>query len=239
MRVVGDRLYCATGVDRAAAGDKGETATFCLDADNGKLLWKTPAPFAVWSKPVVKDGLIHVTSGNGDVFDDAKPPEKPGGALQCLDQQTGTEKWRFKVDNGIIEAPAVDAHRVYFGSRDWNVYCLDRQNGKEVWKYFMQAPVIATPVLDSDPVYGRTLSVFVITSQGKVCCMNPRSGDIVWTFMPNEPAYASAAPRLVVTPTADGYRRQLYFGCGLGGGTADYGANRPIFYCLEDQVIVK
>jgi hypothetical protein len=42
----------------------------------------------------------------------------------------------------------------------------------------------------------------------------------------------------VVTPVKDGYRRQLYFGAGIGGGPRDYAANRPVFYCLEDKVSV-
>ena len=42
-------------------------------------------------------------------------------------------------------------------------------------------------------------------------------------------------PRLVVTRTPEGYRRQLYFGAGLGGGTINIAAHRPVFYCLEDH----
>ena len=242
MAVVGNRLYCGSGVDRNIKGDndKGETALLCLDAANGKLLWKASAPYPVWSTPVVKDGDVYVTSGNGDVFSDAPLPDKPGGALQCFDAQTGKEKWRIDVDNGIIETPAVDAHRIYFGCRDGNVYCVNRSDGKERWKRFLESPIIATPVLDSDPVYERTVSVFALSTAGKVECMNPHSGDRYWSFAPtNKLAATSTSPRLVVTRTPDGFARQLYFGCGIGGGPVNVYDNRPVFYCLEDKVKVE
>jgi outer membrane protein assembly factor BamB len=240
MVVVGDRLYCATGIDRAAEGDKGETALFCLEASTGKLLWKSPAPYPVWSTPVIKDGRVYLTSGNGDVLEDAPAPEKPGGALQCFDADTGKELWQRTFNNGIIEAPAVDAHFIYFGCRDRHFYCVSRTDGKDRWKpYYLDSAIVASPVLDSDPVYERTMSVFVATTLGKVCCMNAQTGDIAWTFdLTPRLAVISATPRLVVTRTEDGYRRQLYLGCGIGGAM-DPNANRPVFYCLEDKIRVE
>lgn len=238
MVVGGERLYCATGVDRVQKIDKGETAVFCLDATNGKFIWKTAAPFPVWSTPILKDGLLFVTSGNGDVYTDAPAPEVPGGALQCLEADMGKELWRKKYDNGIIEAPAVDSHRIYFGCRNGTLYCVSRADGKPLWERFLESPIIATPVLDSDPVYERTLSVFVTTTGGKVQCRTPQ-GDHVWTFSPQELSTISTSPRLVVTRTPDGFRRHLYFGCGLGGGSENQLDNRPVFYCLEDRVRVE
>ncbi len=241
MVVVGDRLYCGTGVDRAAEGDKGETALFCLEASTGKLIWKSPAPYPVWSTPVIKDGHIYLTSGNGDVLEDVPPPEKPGGALQCFDADTGKELWQRTFTNGLIEAPAVDAHYIYFGCRDRNVYCVNRADGKDGWSqpYFLHSAIIASPVLDSDPINERTRHVFIATTAGLVCCLNAQTGDKVWTFdLTPRLAVISATPRLVVTRTPDGYRRQLYFGCGIGGAM-DSNANRPVFYCLEDKIRVE
>jgi outer membrane protein assembly factor BamB len=232
VRIAGKRLYCGTGVDRNQKNDKGETAAFCLDADTGKLLWKSAVPYPVWSTPVVKDGCVYVTSGNGDVFADDKDP---GGALLYFDAESGQEKWRFKVNNGIIESPALDGHRIYFGCRDGQIYCVGRADGKERWKHYLESPIIGTPVLDTDATSERSFGVFVAASAGKVCCLNPQNGDIVWTYnLTGQHACISTSPRLLVTRSKDGCRRQLFFGCGLGGGTRDVNANRPVFYCLED-----
>jgi outer membrane protein assembly factor BamB len=232
ISVAGKRVYCGTGIDRLQKGDKGETAVFCLDADTGKLVWKTPVPYPVWSTPVVKDSFVYVTSGNGDVFEDDKDP---GGTLLCLDAEKGREKWRYKVNNGIIESPGVDGHRIYFGCRDGHTYCVGRADGKERWKHFLESPIIGTPALDTDPASQRSFGVFVAATAGKVACLNPQNGDIVWTYnLTGQFACISTSPRLVVTRTEVGFRRQLFFGCGLGGGTRDVTANRPVFYCLED-----
>lgn len=263
MVVLGDRLYCGTGVDREAKDDKGETATFCLDAATGKPIWKTPAPYPVWSTPIIRDGRIYVTSGNGDVLEDVPAPEKPGGALQCLDLATGKEIWQRTYPNGIIEAPAVDGHRIYFGCRDKHVYCVSRADGKELWKYYLESAIIASPVLDriklrdnppaividaphfaapardGDSNHEQTMSVFVATTMGKICCMTPEKGDIVWAYdLTRRLAVISATPRLLVTRTAEGYRRQLYVGCGVGGAV-DALLNRPVVYCLEDIIRVE
>ena len=235
MNVVGDMLYCASGEDRNEPKDKGETAAFCLDAATGKLLWKSSLPYAAWATPVVRDGKVYQTCGNGDVFSDAAPPDVPGGTLLCLDAKTGKEDWRVKTPNGIIEAPAVDAHRIYFGCRDGQIYCVNRADGRERWRHFLESPIIGTPVLDTDAAGERSFNVFTTAAAGKVCCLNPQNGDIVWTYnLTAQRAYISTSPRLVVTRTKDGATRQLYFGCGLGGGTGDLTANRPVFYCLED-----
>jgi outer membrane protein assembly factor BamB len=239
MVVAGNRLYCATGVDREQTVDKGETAVFCLDATNGNEIWRTPAPYAAWSTPILKDGKIFITSGNGDVESDAKAPEIPGGAIQCLNANDGKELWSKRFENGIIESPAVDAHRVYLGCRNGYVYCLRRSDGSQLWERFLEAPIIAPPVLDSDPIYERSLSVFVSTIGGKVRCLTPQKGDDVWTWAPQEPCIISTSPQLVVTRTPDGYRRQLYIGCGVGGGVHSPLDNRPVLYWLEDKVRVE
>ena len=75
---------------------------------------------------------------------------------------------------------------------------------------------------------------------GKVCCLNPQNGDIVWAYdLTKQQAYISASPALVVTRTKNESRRQLYFGTGLNGGLRDLAANVPVFYCLEDTVKVE
>ncbi|MSU78873.1 MAG: hypothetical protein EXS16_12360 [Gemmataceae bacterium] len=240
MVIVDDRLYCATGEDRNETKDKGETALFCFDANTGNELWRKTAPYPVWPAPVVRDGLVFVASGNGDVFSDVKEPEKTGGSVQCFNAKDGKELWAKSFPNGIIDSPAVDGHRIYFGCRDGHAYCINRATGETIWKYFLESPIVSTPVLDCDAGRERSLSVFYVTTGGRVACMNAHDGEMNWQFdLKEKRPLTSTSPRLVVTRIDDGYRRQLYFGCGIGGGAIEVYDNRPTFYCLEDKVLVK
>src|SRR5205823_4124919 len=104
--VVGNRLYAGSAVDRNEKKDPGETAIFCLDADTGNPHWKKSVPLPSWAGPVVSDGHAFYALGNGDVLSDASeldPPEKPAGAMLCVDMLTGNESWRFDVSNGVLD----------------------------------------------------------------------------------------------------------------------------------------
>lgn len=238
--VLGNRVYVGTGVDRDlrnAGKDPGETAIFCLDAETGKPLWKTPTKLPCWGVPVVRDGRLYVPLGNGDLVQDADPSEgPPAGQVLCLDLRDGKELWRFDAPNGILERPAIDAHSLYVGCRDGQVYCLNRHDGKERWKTFMESPVITAPVLARCPGYEATAHVFAVATGGKVACLNPQTGDVYWTYnlAANRPLLSSA-PRVVVSRTPDGDYRDLIF----GGGPYDMQSGPPVLYCVRDVVRVK
>jgi outer membrane protein assembly factor BamB len=228
--VVGDRLYAGTGIDRnTGSTDPGETALFCLDAHTGKLIWKAATRLPAWGPPVFLGGEVFLGIGNGDVFDDAKEPSQ-GGVL-CHDAKTGDEVWQVSLGNGVIDRPAVDERSVYVGCRSGHVYCLDRKEGKRRWKTALDSPVVAAPALAQ--WCGQTDSVFAVASKGKVCCLDPHTGEIHWTYnLTGQKPHLSAAPKVVVNRTAEGERRQLYFGAGIGhvvGGQA-------VLYCLEDKL---
>src|SRR5262249_7063263 len=85
--VVGGRVYCGSGV-----GDVNrETSFFCLDAATGKRLWQLPTDLPVWGMAAVEGKHVYVPLGNGNFLESA---EKPGGAVLCLDAETGRRLWQ-------------------------------------------------------------------------------------------------------------------------------------------------
>jgi outer membrane protein assembly factor BamB len=225
--VAGKRLYVGSGVDRNSPNDPGETAVFCLDADNGKLVWKVPVDLPAWGAPAVAGDRVYFGLGNGDIFTEATTP---AGAILCLDARDGTRIWETKLPGGILERPVLDLQNVYCGARDGCCYCLDRATGKERWKHELGSPVIASPavVFDTD---GHTANLFVAAVAGRICCLDPQTGKAQWAYLDLEKkgnAHLSSAPRVVVRTEADGDHRLVYIGATLDG------LNTPVLYRLED-----
>src|SRR4029077_3290183 len=127
--------------------------------------------------------------------------------------------------------PAVDETSVYVSCRSGYVYCLDRKEGKKRWKKYLDSPVVAAPALAQ--WCGWTDSVFAVATGGKVCCLDPHTGDVHWTYnLTSKKPHLSAAPKVVVSRTAEGDRRQIYFGAGIGHIVS----GQALLYCLEDKL---
>src|SRR5262249_37497241 len=157
--------------------------------------------------------------------------EQSLGALLCFDAQTGAEVWRCPVGNGVLDRPAVDETSIYFGCRNGHVYCLDRSDGKRRWKTFLDSPVVAAPALAQ--WCGQTASAFAVASGGKICCLDPKSGALHWTYdLTDRKPHLSAAPKVVTSRTAEEDRRQIYVGAGIGAAVG----GQAVLYCLEDKM---
>jgi outer membrane protein assembly factor BamB len=233
--VLGNRVYAGSAVDRNQKDDPGETAIFCLDIETGQPHWKHATKLPAWAAPVLNGGHAFYALGNGDVFGDAVNQD-PAGAMLCVDLPSGKEVWRYDVPNGVLDSPAVDGERVYFGCRDGHLYCVGRYDGKLRWKASLDAPVVASPVLARCPGYAQTAHVFAVSTSGKVACLDPTTGDLYWSVaLTDREAHFSAAPRVVVSRTDAGDRRLLFVAGGIGGLVT----GRPVVFCLEDFVPVE
>jgi outer membrane protein assembly factor BamB len=241
--VAGKCVYVCGGIDEETG--KGDAVLACLDADTGKEIWLRETPrwmvrkggltgrrlaLPAWGAPVVDGGQVFFGVGNGRMTEDSINYE-PVGALLCLDAATGKDLWPpFRVDNGVLNRPALDRHRVYFGGRDGFCYCVDRRSGKLRWKTSLGSPVVATPAVDACPACGHSAAVYALASAGQVCCLDPYTGKVHWSFddlLKLDPLLISS-PRVVTTHTPEGDRRRIYFGAALNNQTVQ------ALYCLED-----
>jgi outer membrane protein assembly factor BamB len=123
---------------------------------------KSPDPessFTTW--PVVKNGVVYVSSGPGVMAVDASDglrhwfftPEEgqtqvapaleggavfiplPFGRIVALSIESGEEMWRFQAEGSLDSSPTLAEGRLYFGSAEGKqFYCLDAASGRLVWK---------------------------------------------------------------------------------------------------------
>jgi outer membrane protein assembly factor BamB len=229
--VIDNRLYGGSGV-----GDSyRETALFCLNADTGEENWRMPVDLPVWGMPAVQGEYLYAGIGNGNFLasaDQLEKPEKPAGAVLCLERATGKRVWRYDVRDGVHVRVCVDDRHVWFASRDRHCYCVDRRNGKLHWKMDLGSPVLASPSLVGR---GNGKGLYVASSNGLVSKLDPETGKFDWTFDVAKDAGQSAtvfsSPLVQMREGRKGESRGIWFGCGLNEFT------RGILYGLEERAV--
>src|SRR5262245_5846366 len=226
--VVDGKVYAGSGV-----GDVyRETCMFALDAGTGKELWRLPPHLPVWGSPTVAGQHVCFGLGNGDF---TRSADKPAGAVMCLEAATGKRIWRVDVPDGVLDRPAIDRHRVYFGSRDGCLYCVSRKDGTSLWKKDLGSPVVASVALARQPGTGAA-SVYALGSGGKLYCFDPETGREDYTFdvlkdTQGKPPELYSSMVVVMSADGQGTRRQILFGAGVN----NFVTKAAVVYCYEDR----
>jgi len=189
--LVGDKLY--------VFARQGENeVTLCLDADDGKELWRDqytaqavtgaaarhPGPR---SSPVVTDGSI-ITLG-------------VGGILSCLDTATGKVVWRkdpfpvvvpkfFTAMSPMIVDGMCIAH--LGGAGNGAIIAYDLNTGDEKWRWAGEGPEYASPVL---LMVDGTKQIVTIAEKS-IVGVGAADGKLLWQlpFVPQGRAYNAATP---------------------------------------------
>jgi outer membrane protein assembly factor BamB len=222
--VVDGCVYCGSGVSRLNQA----TEVFCLDAASGTLRWRTPTELPVWGSPVLRDGQAFFGLGTGRLTKTAEPPEKPAGALLCVDAATGQVCWTHRLPDAVFGRPAADAEHVYVGARDGRCYCLSRRDGQRQWDTDMGSPIVTRPALIGSCLY-------VAASDGRISCLNADSGRELWRF--DLARHSQTQPQLLASPvvfteeTESGRHLLLYLGTELKNSVR----STAIVYCLRDD----
>ncbi len=161
------------------AGD--EEVVECLDAANGKELWKHRQatnyrdPLGKGdgprSTPLIADGRVYTLS--------------PGGRLLCLKLADGEKVWQRELLTdytvprsyfGVGTSSILEGGRllVNVGGRDAGIVAFDKDNGKEVWKATEDGASYSSPVAaDIDGVR----HVVFLTRQG-IVSLDPANGKV-------------------------------------------------------------
>jgi len=98
-----------------------------------RAVWQYRAGGAVRSAPVLRDGILYVTS--------------LPGVLHAINAATGTSKWKFEAAGPVHSTPSLWENLVIFGCDDGKVYAVDRESGKKLWDSATQDEVWSSPVI--------------------------------------------------------------------------------------------
>jgi len=142
--------------------DPDKHRLFCLDADQGTILWSVPVYQDLGGSPTMGAGRIYL----GDYT----------GWLHTWEAATGKPGWRFQFGNDAASMACVVGNDLYFGT-DRGVYAVDAETGRERWHY---------PV--DQGVYGLTIGEGKLFSSSpyddSLRALAADSGQLVWSFEP-------------------------------------------------------
>jgi outer membrane protein assembly factor BamB len=173
---------------------------FCLDADDGSLLWKNTWVKAYGGQVVVNDRVyisgIHfycLDANDGTLIwftkvsdywgSNSRPVISNGkfyagndnGNIYCLKAEDGSVIWSYSTAGPVRSSPAICDSKLYVGSHDDKIYCLDADDGSVIWTYTTGGDVISSPAVSNSKVY-------VGSNDGYMYCLNVEDGNKIWSF---------------------------------------------------------
>ncbi len=223
-------------IDAAPATDANGTRVFvgsglysfvavALDAESGQERWRTDLKQRAFGAPLVLGKHIYYGVGTGNMgadihnYDEEGEAKEttPGGAIVCLEAESGKEVWRFDLSRSVHTGITGDAFSVYAASRDGYVYALDRKTGKLRWKTGIGGAVTSKPAVAT--AGGMPIAVYAVSREGLAVCLNPQTGMILWQkqlpgfqWDGRETNGVLSGPTVVTTLTPTGSKRAIYIG---------------------------
>jgi outer membrane protein assembly factor BamB len=165
-------------------GIPGNERVLCLDATNGRLIWKHEynCPYTISypsgprTTPLVHHGRVYTLGAMGD--------------LKCLDSKTGKVRWaknlcqEYQLEGppvwGFAAHPLLDGDLLYclVGSKDSAVVAFHKDTGKEVWKALNTEEVGYSPPMIYEAGGQRQLFIWLSES---INALDPATGKLFWT----------------------------------------------------------
>jgi outer membrane protein assembly factor BamB len=190
--VAGDRVYVFDRVRAVDAdgkplsgkdGIKGKEGLLCLDAANGKVIWRyeydclyqVSYPSGPRTTPVIHENRVYGLGAMGDLF--------------CLEADTGKPVWtknlvkEYSVDPrpfwGYAAHLLLDGDLLYslVGGEGSAVVAFDKKTGKEVWKALTAEEICYSPPMIFEAGGKRQLLIWHSTS---VNGLDPATGKSYW-----------------------------------------------------------
>ncbi len=139
---------------------------YCLNAANGRLLWKHAADGPVVASPLIADGVVYC--GGSD------------GVFRALSLSTGEPVWEYRGVAGFVEStPLLFDGKIVFGAWDTFLYALDARSGVPAWKWSNGSTVRNLSPAACTPV-GADGRIFIVAPDRVMTAIDAATGTTVW-----------------------------------------------------------
>lgn len=169
VTVVGDKvLACSAFLDTEKVGDR---AVYCLDAKNGKIIWRMPLKLNPWGGPSVEGNTV-VVSGSSIGYD-TNVLRGARGFIAAFNLDDGKEKWHKDITGGVVACAALADGAAIVTATDGKVRAFELATGERRWIYDAKFPLFAPVAATKDTVYAGDL-------KGVVHAVEVKSGTGKW-----------------------------------------------------------
>lgn len=95
--------------------------------------------------------------------------------IMAYHRQTGFEKWRLYIKDGVEGGATLEKGRLYFGAGDGRFYCVDARRGVVIWSSLLKSEGLSQPTIVGD-------RVFVLSGNNVARALNKDSGQLIWVY---------------------------------------------------------
>ena len=135
----------------------------CLDIKTGKELGRLKNKGAVYSSPIIDNGLLifAVVLNNAEHSD-----------LHFYDFREGKTKSKIKIEGKVLSEILKTGNKIIFNSEEGRVYCFNLQ-GDTLWSTNTMAPIHCSPALENG-------IIILGNDDGEVIALNSADGKIIY-----------------------------------------------------------
>ncbi len=169
--LVGDKLFVAST----------EGTVACIEASNGKTLWRINAG-ATLTAGVGSDGKTVVVGAQD-------------GVVLAFDANNGKSRWKAQASSQVLSSPAVGRGVVVVRSLDNRILALDSETGARRW--FVQRPAPALALQAAPGIVIADDTAYVALPAGRLLALSVGTGVPRWESSIAEPRGATELERVV------------------------------------------
>ncbi len=131
---------------------------YALDANSGRMIWKSPTEAGITTKPAIFEHSIFVGSEDHNLY--------------AISDRTGAVDWKYTTGDAIRSSPRIHNKVIYVGSDDGCMHAINATSGNTLWKTETSGPIRSSVYIDEDRLYFGG-------EEGEFYCMEV-SGNIKW-----------------------------------------------------------